>query len=98
MGAHSLLVGHPPKQDGGTWSIGAGLLSRQVENDGWSDRSAASNDFVRRLLQPAGSRPTAARALQHPWMKGVVSLDYIQCNVGTQATKELWFRRWMLWM
>lgn len=88
--AHSLLVGHPPSQDEGAWTVGTGILSRRgAENDGWSERSAASHDFVKCLLQQAGDRPTAARALQHPWLAGVVSLDPGHWNLGSQVTREL---------
>jgi len=87
--AHSLLVGHPPSQDEGAWSVGTGILSRRAESDGWSDRSPASRDFVRRLLLQAGDRPTAARALQHPWISGVVSLDFRHWNLTLQAAREL---------
>lgn len=37
----------------------------------WAERSALSRDFVRKLLAPWDERLTVARALQHPWLKGV---------------------------
>lgn len=88
--AHALLVGHPPSQDEAVWGVGAGgFLSRRNENDGWSERSTVSRDFVRRLLQQAGDRPTAARALQHPWLKGTVSLESAHWALGAETTREL---------
>lgn len=38
----------------------------------WAERSKESRDFVRQLLQTEGKRPTAASALQHPWLRSVV--------------------------
>jgi len=66
--AHTLLVGHPPggrPADGG--SVLAGLFS--VRGDEWTERSTMSRDFVQQLLKPARERPTALKALQHPWLK-----------------------------
>merc|ERR1719163_400939 len=36
----------------------------------WSERSPVSRDFVQQLLAPWDDRLSAARALQHPWLKG----------------------------
>lgn len=37
----------------------------------WAERSAMSQDLVRRLLRNTPQdRPTAAQALQHPWLRG----------------------------
>jgi len=48
----------------------AGLFS--ARGDIWEDRSAMSHDFVQMLLLPVGERPTAVRALQHPWIKALM--------------------------
>jgi hypothetical protein len=37
----------------------------------WSERSSVARDFVQQLLSPWEDRLSAARALQHPWLKGV---------------------------
>lgn len=65
--AHTLLVGRAPGS-----SENGGLLSRirGSETLSWSDRSPTSYDFVMHLLQSWEERPTPARALQHPWLKG----------------------------
>jgi serine/threonine protein kinase len=65
--AHALLVGRAPgrPQNGG-------FLSRKGNGNelSWSERSPMSRDFVMQLLQGWEERPTPARALQHPWLKG----------------------------
>lgn len=63
--AKALLTGTPPQT--GMWANVSRLLSRPGEGE-WSSRSAASRDLVQQLLLPAGERPSAARALQHPWL------------------------------
>ncbi|CAE8635424.1 unnamed protein product [Polarella glacialis] len=80
--AHALLVGHPPDRSVEPLALGpavlgvaAGLISRRPGSDVWSDRTSMSRDFVQLLLRQDGNRPTAACALQHPWLKGVVSLE-----------------------
>mmetsp|Transcript_13741 Transcript_13741/g.34845 ORF Transcript_13741/g.34845 Transcript_13741/m.34845 type:complete len:572 (+) Transcript_13741:65-1780(+) len=95
--AHQLLVGSPPpRQDegGGAWAAlsraGANALSRDPDFDTWMDRSSLSRDFVGKLLrQQAEERPTAAAALQHPWMQGCFSLDPAHWNFGSEATNDL---------
>merc|ERR1719265_1948569 len=37
----------------------------------WAERSAVGRDFVQHLLRPWDERLTPARALQHPWLKGL---------------------------
>lgn len=66
--AHALLVGYAPSQK--PEGLLAGLFS--ARGDDWADRSAMSRDFVQLLLRPAGERPTAVKALQHPWIKALV--------------------------
>eukprot|EP00933_Yihiella_yeosuensis_P041806 TRINITY_DN36206_c0_g1_i1.p1 TRINITY_DN36206_c0_g1~~TRINITY_DN36206_c0_g1_i1.p1 ORF type:complete len:534 (-),score=97.01 TRINITY_DN36206_c0_g1_i1:86-1687(-) len=77
--AHALLVGQPPESDIGggdrSWSGVADLLSGRNSHESWAERSPQSRDFVQRLLAKIDDRPTAARALQHPWLKGVVSIE-----------------------
>lgn len=68
--AHALLVGHPPGESSGGLEVLAGLFSARGEE--WSERSAMSRDFVQQLLKPVGERPTAVRALQHPWIKALM--------------------------
>lgn len=76
--AHALLVGHPPAAES-SWS------RRSAEDDAaWAERSGASRDFVRRLLAPAGERPTAARALRHPWLQGALTMG-VHPGVGADT-------------
>jgi len=97
--AHALLVGRPPYHEESAWSgLNRSFLSRRRGGgDAWADRSAMSRSFVQHLLQQAGDRPTAARALQHPWLKGVVGLEAaewgcenIPPNIGAaDATRDV---------
>lgn len=78
--AHELLAGRPPPS-GEDWNFAASLFWKGEEDDGWSERSDEARDFVSRLLRPAERRPTAAKALQHPWLRasperGLVPGDY----------------------
>lgn len=67
--ARLLLVGAMPGMDP-SWDLSPGGFLRNIQGgEEWAERSAASRDFVSRLLQPAGHRPTAARMLQHPWLR-----------------------------
>lgn len=93
--AHQLLVGVAPARQGdsGVFSLlalGANALSRDGDVDAWADRSALSQDFVRRMLRPeALERPTAATALQHQWMQACVPLEPKHWNANSQATAAL---------
>jgi hypothetical protein len=72
--AHALLVGQPPAACGPVNSGVLAGMSRLLTSRGdeWAERSPMSHDFVQQLLLPANERPTAARALQHPWMKALM--------------------------
>lgn len=75
--AHSMLVGHPPPRHTGTRRSRMNLLYGD-DSDGWADRGHMSLDFVEQLLHPSpAERPTAAQALQHPWLKSMVPLPVI---------------------
>lgn len=53
----------------------------------WSERSPVARDFVKQLLAPWEDRLSAARALQHPWLKGVTPVG---APVAVEAdSKEL---------
>jgi len=67
--AHALLTGHPPSGNETAWGGMSRLLSGR--GDEWESCTPVSRDFVMHLLRPANERPTAARALQHPWFKGM---------------------------
>lgn len=67
--AHTLLTGHPPSGNETSWGGMSRLLSGR--GDEWENCTPLSRDFVMQLLGPASERPTAARALQHAWFKGV---------------------------
>mmetsp|Transcript_1378 Transcript_1378/g.3030 ORF Transcript_1378/g.3030 Transcript_1378/m.3030 type:complete len:609 (-) Transcript_1378:146-1972(-) len=79
--AHLLLAGQPLKEEGGGGLVN---LSGTLAESAWSDRSAVSRDFVRRLLLPAAERPSAAMMLQHPWLKTVI----LPRGIGGRATQE----------
>lgn len=83
--AHALLVGKPPRLDG------VGRV-RNSEEDGWNDRSLASRDFVQRLLRQPCDRPTAAKALNHPWLKGLSPLNTTTLHADDSAARELRYR------
>lgn len=71
--AHVLLVGQPPADYSAANSGMLAGMSRLLtsRDDDWFERSRASKDFVQTLLQPASERPTAARALQHLWIRSM---------------------------
>jgi len=83
--AHMLLVGQPPPEDQGGWGP---LLWNREDKAAWSDRSPASRDFVLHLLRADPSeRPTAARALKHPWLRGAASRGtHPQAKSAEEAT------------
>lgn len=90
--AHALLVGTAPSESAGVQNSGWSLARRvrnSVDEDAWNDRSPMARDFVQRLLRPAGERPTAAKALQHPWMKGVVPLSGSNLRADTDVARDL---------
>lgn len=86
MIAHALLVGHAPAESSGGTNAGW-RLARQVHRheDGWNERSAVSRDFVQRLLRPAIDRPTAAKALHHPWLRGLQPI----CGVKLKTDSDI---------
>uniref|UniRef100_A0A7S0AKK2 Protein kinase domain-containing protein n=1 Tax=Pyrodinium bahamense TaxID=73915 RepID=A0A7S0AKK2_9DINO len=87
--AYALLIGHPPNDEGSGFDLSPSRLFRGApDRDAWAGRSASSRSFVRRLLRPAGDRPTAARVLQHPWLKGVV-LPRTPSGSAPESSQEL---------
>lgn len=91
--AHQLLVGSPPAEDdSGGWASLRSLSRSRAHGDpdAWSERSPLSRDFVRRMLKAqAAERPTAALALQHPWMQACVPLDPSRWVPGSEVGAEL---------
>jgi hypothetical protein len=88
--AHALLVGHAPAESSGGnsgWSLARRV--RTLEDDGWAERSHMSRDFVQRLLRPAGERPTAAAALNHPWLKGLTPLSGPNWRADNDVARDL---------
>lgn len=65
--AHELLVGRAPANGQGDWA--AMIFGSGDDGELWAERSDEARDFVAKLLRPVGRRPTAARALQHPWLR-----------------------------
>eukprot|EP00747_Dinoflagellata_sp_TGD_P167917 gnl/TRDRNA2_/TRDRNA2_193238_c0_seq1.p1 gnl/TRDRNA2_/TRDRNA2_193238_c0~~gnl/TRDRNA2_/TRDRNA2_193238_c0_seq1.p1 ORF type:complete len:526 (-),score=106.67 gnl/TRDRNA2_/TRDRNA2_193238_c0_seq1:100-1677(-) len=74
--AHKLLVGQEPQDENPmsqAWSLLNKITSRPDEG-GWSERSESAHDFVFWLLRPVhDGRPTAVKALQHPWLKAMTA-------------------------
>merc|ERR1719359_1704297 len=77
--AHALLIGRAPGASrvkeamfSSCWSMGGG-----VDSQLWSERSHVSHDFVQQLLTPWDERMSPARALQHPWLKGVQAVGSV---------------------
>lgn len=68
--AHALLVGRAPSTVSDAQSLLARMTSGRADERAWAERSAVGRDFVMQLLRPWDERPTPARALQHPWLKG----------------------------
>lgn len=53
----------------------------------WTARSPESLDFVRWLMKPVGDRPSAARALHHPWLWGIVIPRGLSVKDGWDAVQ-----------
>mmetsp|Transcript_71013 Transcript_71013/g.205878 ORF Transcript_71013/g.205878 Transcript_71013/m.205878 type:complete len:564 (-) Transcript_71013:191-1882(-) len=93
--AHQLLVGSPPQREdrsSGPWSaLGqSGRATDREAADAWDNRTELSRDFVRRLLrQQAQERPTAATALQHPWIQMCFSLDLDHWHPSAEGLPDL---------
>lgn len=88
--AHALLVGHAPAEStsgSSGWSLAR--RARGQDDDSWNERSAMSRDFVQRLLRPAAERPTAAKALNHPWLKGLTPLSGVNWRADNDVAREL---------
>lgn len=86
--AQALLVGQSASESTAGQNKGWGLTRSRKANDdedAWNERSPMARDFVQRLLRPAGERPTAAKALNHPWMKGVMTLSGINSKSDSEA-------------
>eukprot|EP00929_Paragymnodinium_shiwhaense_P077206 TRINITY_DN39754_c0_g1_i1.p1 TRINITY_DN39754_c0_g1~~TRINITY_DN39754_c0_g1_i1.p1 ORF type:complete len:534 (-),score=102.49 TRINITY_DN39754_c0_g1_i1:226-1827(-) len=85
--AHALLIGHSPKE--GSDASGWGLASKvRSGEDGLCERSSLSRDFLARCLRPAHERPTAAQALQHPWLKGLIPIGGVHVRADNEIARE----------
>ncbi|CAE8699071.1 unnamed protein product [Polarella glacialis] len=85
--AHALLVGHGPSESS------RGFFGGSKDDESWSERSPLSRDFVQRLLRPhAADRPTAAKALNHPWLKGITPLMNINTQVSADIARDLRYK------
>jgi hypothetical protein len=70
--AHALLIGRAPGQSRRKEQMFSSCFSAGgADVQFWSERTPVSRDFVMQLLAPWDDRLSAARALQHPWLKGV---------------------------
>jgi len=89
--ACALLTGRPPvRTETPSWlSRTPSKSSTTVDDESWADRSQQARDFVQWLLRPAAhERPTAARALQHPWLKGG-ALNGVEWHADDQVAREV---------
>lgn len=96
--AHHLLCGVPPQNleaSSGAWAAIARVGNRgghegTAESDAFMlERTPLARDFVSKMLKhDAASRPTAAQALQHPWMEACLTLDS-GCWLANEVTAEL---------
>eukprot|EP00929_Paragymnodinium_shiwhaense_P007740 TRINITY_DN111654_c0_g1_i1.p1 TRINITY_DN111654_c0_g1~~TRINITY_DN111654_c0_g1_i1.p1 ORF type:complete len:528 (+),score=141.01 TRINITY_DN111654_c0_g1_i1:122-1705(+) len=83
--AHALLLGGPPPREGSSW-----MSNRHSgETASWGERSSMARDFVQQLLRPGNQRPTAAKALRHPWLRGAAFNSTSKGDSGAVANKML---------
>jgi len=69
--AHKMLTGATPDQaPSGESGWGLRRMSLVDAEEVWDGRSDLCRDFVHRCLRRAEERPTAAKLLSHPWLKG----------------------------
>jgi hypothetical protein len=90
--AHALLVGVAPSETGQQNQTGWALArrTRSAEEDAWADRSESSRDFVKRSLRASGpERPTSAKALWHPWIKGLTPLSGTSFRADNDIARDL---------
>lgn len=85
--AHRMLVGLSPSASSG--KLGGWSLGTSQDEECWSERSTLSKDFVTRLLRPTGERHTAAKALNHPWLKGLTPINQLNWRADSELAKEL---------
>eukprot|EP00933_Yihiella_yeosuensis_P052497 TRINITY_DN50592_c0_g1_i1.p1 TRINITY_DN50592_c0_g1~~TRINITY_DN50592_c0_g1_i1.p1 ORF type:complete len:514 (-),score=83.41 TRINITY_DN50592_c0_g1_i1:90-1631(-) len=90
--AHALLVGHGPSNSSRSSGWASMGRSRSHDDEGWSYRSEMSQDFVRRLLRPAAERPSAAKALNHPWLKGAAPMHSISMQSSNETAREIRYK------
>lgn len=89
--AHALLVGRAPTANSNSGGFLASFGGRPADIEvAWSERSSLSRDFVNKLLAPWDERLTPARALQHPWLKGVQTItSNVQDKGSVDAQKDI---------
>uniref|UniRef100_A0A7S1LQG6 Protein kinase domain-containing protein n=1 Tax=Alexandrium catenella TaxID=2925 RepID=A0A7S1LQG6_ALECA len=85
---YAVLIGHPPREPAGMDLSPTRFLQGAPDKDSWAGRSAASNDLVHWLMRPAGDRPTAARILNHTWLK-IVVLPSFPSGSEQESNKEV---------
>jgi len=91
--AHALLIGQPPPSSEDTgWSIMAHMGGSRALEELWEERSEMSRDFVERLLRSTVERPTPAKALQHPWLKGVVPISSVNWQADNGVTRQIRYK------
>mmetsp|Transcript_146255 Transcript_146255/g.469090 ORF Transcript_146255/g.469090 Transcript_146255/m.469090 type:complete len:534 (-) Transcript_146255:266-1867(-) len=90
--AHALLTGRAPGEnsmcaENAGWNLARKV--RQQDDEAWSERSDVSRDFVRRCLRRNGERPTGAKLLWHPWLKGMSPLTTHMLRADTDVAREI---------
>lgn len=69
---HALLVGRAPGAQRDSGGMFSRMRGRSTDLEAlWAERSSLCRDFCQKMLAPWDERITTARALQHPWLKGV---------------------------
>jgi len=88
--AHALLVGHAPSRESSSWRGRRSFIEPRREGSCWVERTALGYDFVKGLLHQAPeSRPTAAAALQHPWLRGFSEVQSARGGISEEAQHTL---------
>jgi len=87
--AHALLIGRAPGINGRRKEqmFSSCFTASGQDAQLWSERSPVSQDFVQQLLAPWDERLSSARALQHPWLKGVQPAGTVAA--GEENAKDL---------
>jgi len=87
--AHALLIGRAPGSNRSKEPMFSTCFATGGGGDStlWGERSTTAQDFVQSLLTNWDDRLSAARALQHPWLKGVQPVGTVEADATN--TKDI---------